>query len=200
MGKCVYSIVLSDDVVRAVDDEAYRLNTSRSALINEILATQLGCETPEQRMRNIFEYIEDSLSGAFKIINMASNSMFSLASPVGFKYRPVAKYLIELDGDGGRVRVEFRTSSSELINYLNAFYEFFAQLENTYLKNVRIRFGGGKFIREFKTADGEKISGYIKMLDGSIKTFFEYINEPNRAMHMIDNNYRNYVLKGNNLI
>lgn len=200
MGKSVYSIVLSDDVVKAVDAKAYRLNTSRSALINRILAEQLGCETAEQKMRDVFEYIEGSLSGAFKVINQASNSMFSLTSPVSFKYRPVAKYLIELDGNGGRVRVEFRTSSSEFINYLNVFYEFFARLENMYLEDIKIQFGGGKFIRSFKTADGEKISNYIRMFDESLKTFFEYIREPNNAMRIIENNYRQYILKGNNLI
>ncbi len=200
MGKSVYSIVLSDDVVREVDNKAYQLNTSRSALINKILAAQLGCETPEQKMQDIFEYIGESLSGAFKIINQASSSMFSLASPVSFKYRPVAKYLIELAGTGGRIRVEFRTSSAEFINYLNIFYEFFARLENTYLKDIKVRFGGGKFIREFKTADGEKITEYIRMFDESIKTFFEHIDRPNEAMHMIENNYKQYILKGNNLI
>lgn len=200
MGKSVYSIVLSDEVVNALDNRAYRLNTSRSALINQILAAHLGCETPEQKIRDIFEYVEESLSGAFKIINGASNSVFSLASPVSFKYRPVAKYLIELDENSGRLRVEFRTSSAEFINYLNIFYEFFARLENTYLKDIKIQFGNGRFIRGFKTADGEKISNYIRIFDESLKIFFEYIREPDKAMHMIENNYRQYILRGSNLI
>ena len=38
MNKRVYSIVLSDDVVAAVDRMAYSMNTSRSNLINQILA------------------------------------------------------------------------------------------------------------------------------------------------------------------
>ena len=38
MHRSVYSIVLSDDVVREVDKLAYSLKTSRSALINQILA------------------------------------------------------------------------------------------------------------------------------------------------------------------
>lgn len=198
MSKSVYSIVLSDEVVKAVDDSAYRLNTSRSALIDRILAAHLGCDTPEQKMRDIFEYMEESLSDAFKIINRGS--AFSLASPVGFKYRPVAKYMVELNESGGRLRVKFRTSSSEFINYLNIFYEFFARLENTYLKDIKIQFGGGKFIRMFKTADGEKISNYIRIFDESLKTFFENINEPHRTMHIIENNYRQYILRGNNLI
>ena len=36
MKKSVYSLVLMDDVVKAIDDMAYKLNTSRSNLINQI--------------------------------------------------------------------------------------------------------------------------------------------------------------------
>ena len=42
-----------DDVIRAVDEQAYRLGTSRSNLINQILAEHLSCVTPEMR-RHIF--------------------------------------------------------------------------------------------------------------------------------------------------
>ena len=38
MNKTVYSLVLSDDVVEAVDRMAYARGTSRSNLINQILA------------------------------------------------------------------------------------------------------------------------------------------------------------------
>ena len=38
MSKSVYSLVLSDDVVAAVDRAAYALGSSRSNLINQILA------------------------------------------------------------------------------------------------------------------------------------------------------------------
>ena len=38
MKKSVYSLVLSDDVVAAVDRTAYQQGVSRSAMINQILA------------------------------------------------------------------------------------------------------------------------------------------------------------------
>ena len=37
MKKSIYSLVLMDEVIRAVDEQAYRLGTSRSNLINQIL-------------------------------------------------------------------------------------------------------------------------------------------------------------------
>ena len=41
MKKSVYSIVLADDVVEAIDEMAYSLGTSRSNLINQILAERV---------------------------------------------------------------------------------------------------------------------------------------------------------------
>ena len=67
MKKNVYSLVLADDVIKAVDNEAYRLNTSRSNLINQILAQRLSCITPEMRMREIFNSFSQLLDDCFKI-------------------------------------------------------------------------------------------------------------------------------------
>ena len=47
MKKSVYSLVLMDDIVEAVDRVAYSQNTSRSNLINQILAEYLSLMTPE---------------------------------------------------------------------------------------------------------------------------------------------------------
>lgn len=62
MSKSVYSLVLSDEIVRAIDSLAYRMNTSRSALIDRILAEKLSMQTPEIRMRNIMENISSFLT------------------------------------------------------------------------------------------------------------------------------------------
>ena len=50
MNKSVYSLVLMDEVVEAIDKMAYAMNTSRSNLINQILADYASCTTPESRM------------------------------------------------------------------------------------------------------------------------------------------------------
>ena len=57
MQKSVYSLVLMDDVVAAVDRLAYREGTSRSNMINRILAEYTQLSTPEQRMQDIFSAI-----------------------------------------------------------------------------------------------------------------------------------------------
>ena len=54
MKKSVYSLVLSDDIIEAIDRLAYKQGASRSAVINEILAEAVSYTTPEKRMNDIF--------------------------------------------------------------------------------------------------------------------------------------------------
>ena len=54
MQKSVYSIVLSDDVVACIDRLAYANGTSRSNMINQILAEHVSYTTPEKRRGDIF--------------------------------------------------------------------------------------------------------------------------------------------------
>ena len=61
MQKNVYSIVLNEDVVEAVDHLAYREGTSRSNMINRILAEYLSLSTPEQQIRDIFSALHANL-------------------------------------------------------------------------------------------------------------------------------------------
>ena len=56
MSKSVYSLVLSDDVVAAVDRAAYALGSSRSNLINQILAEYVSFITPEKRRKDAETY------------------------------------------------------------------------------------------------------------------------------------------------
>lgn len=55
MKKNLYSLTLSDEVVREVDALAHRLGTNRSALVNRILSEYVSVPTPERRINDIFE-------------------------------------------------------------------------------------------------------------------------------------------------
>lgn len=55
MKKSVYSVVLMDDVVAAIDELAARQGTSRSNLINQILAKHLCCTTPKCKCSRCFQ-------------------------------------------------------------------------------------------------------------------------------------------------
>ncbi len=192
MKKSVYSIVLMDDVVDAVDRMAYSLGTSRSNLINQILAEHLSFITPEQRMKSIFGEIEQLMNeDCFRIIDRASDSMMSIKSALRYKYKPTIHYLVELFRSGdmlGELRVSFRTQNRILINALTDFFRLWAALENKYIAGY---FGGkiicsiddGKYTRQFvrpksEISDekaGNAIAEYIRNFDFVLKTYFENI-------------------------
>ena len=100
MKKSVYSLVLSDDVIAAVDRAAYQNGLSRSAMINRILAQAVSYTTPEQRMSEIFSQVERLLNGeVFQSLSQPSDSMMSLRSALAYKYNPNVRYSVELYPD-----------------------------------------------------------------------------------------------------
>lgn len=125
VNKSVYSLVLADDVVEAIDRLAYSMNTSRSNLINQILAERVQLLTPEKRMREIFAKIEQLMDSRFQTLNQPSDAMMSIKSPLRYKYKPTIRYGIELSrdfhGKVGRLKVSFRTQSTQLISMLDSF-------------------------------------------------------------------------------
>ncbi len=195
MNKRVYSIVLSDDVVAAVDSMAYSMNTSRSNLINQILAQHCSYITPEKRMQDIFDYIQQNLSDCFKIMDHASSSMFSAGTSINFKYNPTAKYSVELlradDRIEGILRVSFRTQSRSFMEYLSVFFRIWTGIEYAATGKNLWESGENRFVRRlFLNNNPEKeILSYINTLDKSIKIFFANLEDISYAAKMIENEY-----------
>ena len=98
MKKNVYSVVLSEEVVAAVDRVAYAVGTNRSDMINRILAEYVSFETPEMKMQSIFEGISALLEGSdrFKRMPDTGRTVMNLRSPIVYKYNPSVRYSIEL--------------------------------------------------------------------------------------------------------
>ena len=96
MGKSVYSLVLSDDVVEAVDRAAYAMGSSRSNLINQILAEYVSFITPEKRRKDIFDSLVSVINGfePFQVQSRGSDNMLSIRSPLRVKYNPTIKYTV----------------------------------------------------------------------------------------------------------
>ena len=90
MANSVYSIVLNDAVVEAIDRLAYQNGTNRSSMINRILAERVSYTTPEQRIRNILGYVEKSLDSTelFQILMNTGDSSLNIKSPFKYKYNP----------------------------------------------------------------------------------------------------------------
>ena len=122
MKKSVYSLVLMDDVVDAIDKLAYSMNTSRSNLINQILAEKVSYITPEKRIQDIFTRVCKIIDNDMNQISNAviSNSTLSLKSPVRYKYRPTVRYSVELYRNPknaiGKLKVSMRTKMKVLFS------------------------------------------------------------------------------------
>lgn len=204
MAKTVYSLVLSDEVVREVDRLAYSMNTSRSNMINQILADYVRLETNEKRMQNVFEEIENLLmgSGSFKMLMRPSDSMMSIRSCLTYKYNPTIRYSIELSRQDGaerslKLKILLRSQNQTLIHYMQEFFVLLSRMEGreddweilpARVTRVLTMPGEGVGGEEL----GERIAVYIRMIDDAMNLFFGLIGDPESAVHAVRDRYEEY--------
>lgn len=214
--KSVYSLVLSDDLVRAVDQLAYRHRTSRSNLINQILAEHLSLSTPEMRMRGILSRMQSAFdeSSIFQIALPPTDSQLSLRSSISYKYNPTVQYSVVLyrnaDATFGELRVAFRTRNATLIAMLTNFFKLWTQIENAYIaelfpsNRVECEIASGKFVRRLllprnasEHAIADAASQYIQLFDTMLKLYFD---NPSSAPARINAEYAAYLRSGRAII
>lgn len=189
MKKTLYSLMLSEDVVREIDRTAHRLGTNRSQLINRILADYVGFSTPESRMEEIFRVMEELMAPSRDLVSYfaPNTNSFSLKSSLDYKYRPTVKYEIVLSRDEDRIgvlNVIFRTQSGALIEALTGFLRFWKRLEDHYLPKLsgsarEYALFDGKFIRSLARPEhaftseelAEALSDYVQLFDRQMKDY-----------------------------
>lgn len=206
MSKSVYSVVLMDDVVDAVDRLAYEAGTNRSNMINRILAEYVQLATPEQRMQDIFSSIMDAVSGqnALQLMLNASDAMLSMRSAIHYKYNPSMRYVVELyphsTEELGEVRAGLRTQNPSLLLYIGQFYKLWAGLERAYLEGPprRSEAQGGRYTRrlllprEYRRQRGGwprycGLCGAVRLLP---ENFFDHLEDPAGAPRAVEGCYR----------
>ncbi len=208
MKKSVYSLVLMDEVVDAIDRMAYAMGTSRSQLINEILAEKVAMRTPQQRLQQLFEEISTYLTPheQFQIQNQAADHMYSIKSVLRYKYNPTIRYSFYINQQQGKLigqlRIISRTQSPVLSEYLSTFFNFWDVLENNTHSVSWSREEGVKWLRtlnleSFSTPENYPhlatyLSDYIKLLDQGLYLFFTQIERNIEAPEEIANLYKNY--------
>ena len=188
--KTLYSLLLDENVVRAVDQLAHRQGRSRSALVNQLLAEQLGLMTPERRIGEVLQALDTLFRPDPELIPFfvpTSLSMY-MKSALDYKYRPTVKYEVELyrgEADSvGQLCVSFRTQSAELLAAMGAYFRLWQQLEETYLPPLlghapTSAAYEGKFLRSLSlprrecSAEelAEAISGYVHLFDKLLKSY-----------------------------
>ena len=189
MAKTLYSLMLSEDVVREVDKLAHRMGTNRSQLINSILAQYVGYVTPEQRINRILSQIEQLLQPAADLVPfLAPGAMsLSLKSALEYKYRPTVKYDITLYEGGsdtiGELAVVFRTQSEPLLQAMGYFFHAWKQIEDDFFipagKHVDYALYDGRFTRSIaapsKETDADRLAAvltdYIHLFDRCMKNY-----------------------------
>ena len=212
MNKSVYSLVLSDEVIAAVDRAAYTAGMSRSAFINGVLAEAVSYTTPEKRMSDIFSEIEQLMNGdIFRIMPRPSDSALAIRSALQYKYKPVIRYGIELyrsfDSSIGKLKVSLRTQSESLIGEFERFTQLWMKLEQKYIiahfpHGITYETGDGKFTRTFclppdkhKLTDdaiAAALSEYITMFDEMIKLYFANCADHEKAAALVHKRYEEY--------
>ena len=154
MGKSVYSLVLMDDIVAAVDRLAYQEGTSRSNMVNRILAEYVQMDTPENRIRTIFDAVNAVLGtqSALQPMMATGDAVVAMRSALQYKYNPSVRYVVELYTAGaalGEMRAALRTQNPTLLLYLGQFYRLWDKLEDAYLPGPRREssVAGGRYTR-----------------------------------------------------
>lgn len=216
MKKNVYSLVLSEDVVRAVDALAYREGSNRSALINRILAEYVSYTTPEMRVQEVFSELGALLSATSLLIGEPSQTVLPMRSSLCYKYNPTVRYSVELykDGDAlGALRVSLRTQNAALLSVMRGFYKMFTDVEEELIGEPQVYIEDDKYMRVLRlrknTAALEGmhsasdiaglISEYVSTFDRALKAYFA-ANDEKEALAAIYRTYRAYLLESKEII
>lgn len=191
MKKTLYSLILSEEVVREVDALAHRMGTNRSNLINQILADYVSVTTPERRVSDIFRAVEQLLAPSRELVPFfAPNTLsMSLKSSLEYKYRPTVKYEVQLyrkSGNAlGEMSVIFRTQSVALIGAMTEFFRIWKRTEDKLLTPLLslapdYALYDGKFVRSMSAQSSrdyaseeiaQALSEYIKLFDRLMKGY-----------------------------
>lgn len=216
MKKNVYSLVLSEDVVRAVDALAYREGSNRSALINRILAEYVSYTTPEMRVKEVFSELGALLSATSLLIGEPTQTVLPMRSSLSYKYNPTVRYSVELykEGDAlGALRVSLRTQNAALLSVMRAFYTAFTDVEEELIGEPQVYIEDDKYMRVLRlrknTAALEGmhsasdiagvISEYVSAFDSALKAYFA-TNSAEEAHAVIRRIYRTYLRDSKEII
>ncbi|MDD4316440.1 MAG: hypothetical protein PHC84_04710 [Clostridia bacterium] len=217
MQKNLYSLILTDDVIKEIDAIAASQGTNRSNLVNQILAEYVSYVTPEKKINSIFSAISELLdNGVFSSFFEPHDTTMSLKSSLDYKYRPTIKYEVELyrlaRETVGELKVIFRTQSAELLMELTRFFKLWVHLENIYLSHfyppnsITYNLDAGRFYRSFRVPLGKQyttdaiasaIGNYIKMFDEILKG---YLSNEYATTTQIENRYLYYLNSGMDII
>ena len=208
MSKSIYSLVLDDEVIAAIDRAAYTEGVSRSALINRLLAAEVGYSTVQMRTRDIFQRVEELLTGDMLFaMGDSSEASFRMRSALRYKYNPTVHYTVALGRQGsslGELRVAVRSRSDAFTLAVLQFFRLWEKLESAYIGATDMSFEPNRLVRRLaphtrdgghiqETIDADALAAYIGAFDGAMKAFFENIGDPVAAAQAAEARMAEYV-------
>lgn len=213
--KNVYSLVLLDDVVDAVDHLAYERGTSRSNTINRILAEYLSCPLPENRIHTIFDDMEQAFSSLsnFQVNPSPGETMLSIRSALRYRYNPSIRYALELfqqcEEEIGELRVSLRSQNQSLIQLLTEFFSFWNDMENKWVGplfpegRVPAEVEPGRYTRRLRMPPEQEeqdcgkiadaIFDYITEFDSALKKYFADADAGQEPRRELEQEYRDFL-------
>ena len=216
MKKTVYSLVLSEDVVREIDKLANRRGTNRSNMVNQILAEYTSLITPEKRMSHLLSEVRRHFeeTAGFQLPESGSAGMMNLRTALQYKYNPTVRYSLELSRDNqsiGTLRVSLRTQNNRLILAMVNFYSLWDTVEKRFLGQQQSYIDGERYLRVLmlqsptpqglllgSEALGERIADYIATFDAALKLYFSQPEpETRETQSAVEQLYRDYLGRQN---
>lgn len=209
--------MLMDDVVAEIDKMALREGTSRSNLVNQILAEYVSMTTPEMRIDSIFRSMEKLMSQTEDLVPFFTPNQLSMSmkSSLEYKYRPTIKYVVQMyrvpDAAIGELNVNIRTQSEVLLTAIENFFRLWKRLEDAYVADsfepnaLRYEIRDSKLVRTIaipKGANytseelGQAISAYVKLFDSLMKAYIG----GRLTNAQLESAFVNYLNQGNKLI
>ena len=139
--KVLYSLMLSEDVMREIDALAHRMGTNRTNLVNLILSERVEIQTPEQQINDIFTTMEQLFSASRELVPLftPNTQRVTVRSSLAYKYHPTLRYEVELErgfypGEPiGTLMINFRTQSQGLLELLGRFFRCLSRIEDRLL-------------------------------------------------------------------
>lgn len=210
--KSIYSLVLSDDVVEAVDRLARSSGLSRSAMVNQLLAERVCCVTPEMRLKSITSAIRSAVGDEFYLMEQPSAATVACKTALKYRYKPTLRYSVEVYGAGnkraGELRVTVRTQSEQLYSDLSGFFRCWTALEQKYIadrlsQDIMFAIEPGRFTRTLNMPPqgisdeelGQAVADYMAALDEAMKHYFSKLPDTEHAKAAAESSYRASIVR-----
>ncbi len=212
MEKSIYSLVLSDSVVEAVDELARAAGMSRSSMINQLLAEHVGYATPEMRLRGVLASAREAMKGGFYMVEQPTGSTLSCRTSLKYRYKPTVRYSVEIFTHGkesaGQLRVQLRTQNFRLIQDFVGFFVLWGRFEREYIvpkyaHDIVYSTDDGKFMRVFNMPAGNisdeelgaAVADYLTMFDTALKAYFAKLPDDIASAQTLHESYLHDIVR-----